>query len=243
MLKHYQVSQLDYETWEEYQRTYLLEYGDFIERQFSTNIGDFSITIPEYADSWYAKEHEPKLGFELSNTLSSNAVFYDVGVQFGYFIEFALQAGVDPSNIHGFEQKSNNWAHLQSEYSSTKVELNNSRVSDKNGDDTVTIDSYTSQAPSPDVIKIDVEGAEGNVLDGAEETLDSETPIVYIEIHPLELPDFGYSVEKIYNILREYGYTIQLCDHRDKTSSWVSIGEESKVESGKGRTYLLRATI
>lgn len=49
----------------------------------------------------------------------------------------------------------------------------------------VTLDAWrrASGAPAPDVIKIDVEGAESTVLDGAAETIRSARPRIYLAVH------------------------------------------------------------
>lgn len=241
-MKHRHVSQISYEEYMEYERAFLLEYGDFVQRSFQTNAGEFQLSIPKYADSWYEDGHEPGLGSELSNTLSHDTTFYDVGVQFGYFIEFAISVGVKPANIHGFEAKTNHWAQLMVEDSDTAMNLNNARVSDQETNSTVTIDSYARRTSSPpDVIKIDVEGAEGDVINGMKGVLDSDKPTIYIEMHPESLPKFGYMVEDIYSTLREYEYDISLSDHRSRDSDWVTIGDESRIEGDSSGTYLLRA--
>ena len=60
-------------------------------------------------------------------------------------------------------------------------------------------------APTPALIKIDVEGAEHEVLKGAEETL-KKGPILLIEVHTFALPAFGSSPEKLDAFLSEFGY-------------------------------------
>jgi hypothetical protein len=56
----------------------------------------------------------------------------------------------------------------------------------------------------PDIIKIDVEGAEGSVLEGAVGILNSYKPVILIEIHSI------YGMLKTCEILREANYTITL---------------------------------
>jgi len=242
LIKRYEyISQLDSETWNQHKYTYLLEYGEFVERSFNTDIGEISVVLPEYANSWYTEVHEPGLTSELADVLSPDTVFYDVGSQFGYFIQLALQAGIEPSNIHAFEAKRNVWAHLLSENRNEDLNIINNVVSNKNRDEKVTIDSYARQENYPDVIKIDVEGAEGNVIHGMEEVLNSGDIVIYVEVHPTMISDFGYTVEDIYHILKKYKYDVQLSNHRNKNIEWVPIGDESQIQSYKGDTYLLRA--
>ena len=48
-----------------------------------------------------------------------------------------------------------------------------------------------------DFLKIDVEGYEGQVLKGAQEILNRDKPILFLEIHPSIIPEFGFSVGQI----------------------------------------------
>ena len=68
--------------------------------------------------------------------------------------------------------------------------------------------------PAPDLLKIDVEGAELSVLRGARETLDKENPTIIIEIHETGLP--GNRRENLRSFLTDRGYRISEHD-----SYWV----------------------
>lgn len=57
----------------------------------------------------------------------------------------------------------------------------------------------------PDLIKIDVEGAEHEVLKGATESLKQGVPLL-IEVHTFALPAFGSSPEILRAYLGEFGY-------------------------------------
>lgn len=48
-----------------------------------------------------------------------------------------------------------------------------------------------------DFLKIDVEGYEGQVLKGAQEILNRDKPILFLEIHPSIIPEFGFTVGQI----------------------------------------------
>ena len=61
------------------------------------------------------------------------------------------------------------------------------------------------RGPVPALIKIDVEGAEHEVLKGATETL-RRGPTLLIEVHTFALPSFGSSPEAINQFLAEFGY-------------------------------------
>jgi FkbM family methyltransferase len=60
----------------------------------------------------------------------------------------------------------------------------------------------------PDVLKIDVEGAEMQVLQGMKEILRNEAPILFLEVHPEELRTFNSSVGEVMSVLFENGYDV-----------------------------------
>ena len=63
-----------------------------------------------------------------------------------------------------------------------------------------TIDEVVKQYPSPDIIKIDVEGTASAVLDGARNTLVTEDPTIFFEPHSEGLVgDEPINVEEILN--------------------------------------------
>ncbi len=53
-----------------------------------------------------------------------------------------------------------------------------------------------------DFLKIDVEGYEGQVLDGASELLERHRPVLFLELHPHIVIQFGYSIARILESLR-----------------------------------------
>jgi FkbM family methyltransferase len=74
--------------------------------------------------------------------------------------------------------------------------------------DTKTIDTYVANAGlnKVDFIKIDVEGAEPLVFQGANETLDKFKPGVLFEINPNALRALGFQHEASWSILSHLGY-------------------------------------
>lgn len=65
---------------------------------------------------------------------------------------------------------------------------------------TTTIDELVNLIPTPDLIKIDVEGAEELVLEGGMKTLKSKKPVLMIEVHSPEIGVRCYSLlNTIYN--------------------------------------------
>lgn len=72
----------------------------------------------------------------------------------------------------------------------------------------------SGDAPQPTVVKIDVEGFEGKVLDGMTSLIESSSlHTIFLEIHNpaphrLSIEDFGSSEEEILSRLRDWGFTI-----------------------------------
>lgn len=63
--------------------------------------------------------------------------------------------------------------------------------------------------PSPDVVKIDVEGAEGEILRGMLGLLMSPNSVreLFLEIHEAYLPDFGISADRIWEVVIRFGFS------------------------------------
>lgn len=72
---------------------------------------------------------------------------------------------------------------------------------------TTTLDSFKKDI---DLVKIDVEGAELEVLKGMRKILSRRNVKIICEIHPDGLSSLGYSTKDVENILKKYGYKIYL---------------------------------
>ncbi len=74
---------------------------------------------------------------------------------------------------------------------------------------TLKLDTFCKETGLiPDVLKIDVEGAEGMVLRGAEELLSRHHPVLIVAIHPFWLPPHD-STASILAFAARYGYRIK----------------------------------
>lgn len=90
--------------------------------------------------------------------------------------------------------------------------------------DVKSVDSLIkSRLPTPTVIKIDIEGAEGLAIKGALNLLKSkEKPrLLFVEIHPQFLDANG--PDEIIHILKENGYKILNTQNRDKEYHLIAI--------------------
>jgi FkbM family methyltransferase len=62
--------------------------------------------------------------------------------------------------------------------------------------------------PTVNLIKVDIEGAERQFLDGAAATIERHQPIIMIEVNPTALDVFGSTSQQVLERLREFGYTL-----------------------------------
>ena len=73
---------------------------------------------------------------------------------------------------------------------------------------TITLDTFCSEISlRPNLVKIDVEGAELLVLRGAAKLMDESCPTIILAVHPYWLPT-GQSSQQIFELLTRYGYTV-----------------------------------
>jgi FkbM family methyltransferase len=73
--------------------------------------------------------------------------------------------------------------------------------------ETITLDDFQEKEPTPDIIKIDVEGKELEVLKGGEATLKEHQPDIFIEIH-YGIED-AVKVSMVDDFMRKHGYSRQ----------------------------------
>jgi FkbM family methyltransferase len=78
-----------------------------------------------------------------------------------------------------------------------------------------TLDSYLEQhsTPRPDIIKIDIEGAELPCLKGAERTLRHHQPLLIVEVQEQSSTAAGYRQTDILDYLSRLGYTFESIGH------------------------------
>jgi len=76
---------------------------------------------------------------------------------------------------------------------------------------TVTLDNYFADATKPNLIKVDVEGAELQVLNGATSLLalpPLHAPVVIFEYGPCNTQRFRYAADSTIRFLRAHGYVV-----------------------------------
>jgi len=109
----------------------------------------------------------------------------------------------------------------QNYFASGEINIGNSHVnayteSGYNLVQCVTLDSLNHTKVS--VIKIDVQGFETRVLDGAQETIRCNRPTIFIEIEPGQLQIYGYSPNDVFSRLDSLGYQYKNVQNYD----WIA---------------------
>ena len=172
----------------------------------------------------------------LSEFVPQGSLVVDVGANVGFFsLRFARWVG-DAGKVIAIEPEDHNFnalvAALKREGLSDRVQALKAVAAAKSGttfleinplhpadhklsrDNTglpvtaVTLDELVQGhiGPGPALIKIDVQGAEMLVLEGAAETLRTAGPALFVELHEDGLNRFGTSVSAILDYLSAYGY-------------------------------------
>ena len=97
------------------------------------------------------------------------------------------------------------WVEARASFTDTEVETSRCRAT--------TIDEYCADSSlSADLIKIDVEGAEGKVLRGAQAFLARRQGRILLEVHPFALESLGESVPSVLAQLDVAGWTYRELD-------------------------------
>lgn len=174
---------------------------------------------------------EYDLTLNLLDMIEEDTVFYDIGGFQGYH----TLIGSIGKKAYAFEPDPNNLEKLQKNIQLNpeqeieiikkpvwnKIEKISLEVG-KDGEssvgdgeiekESITIDEFVLKKGNtpPDLIKIDVEGAEQKVLEGGEKTLEKFSPKILIEIHDKEtLQKFESSKHHINLLLENKGYYIK----------------------------------
>lgn len=172
----------------------------------------------------------------LLKVIKSSDIFYDIGANYGLFIEATKGLAKE---IHVFEPLPQCFTFLYKNYSKhSNIFLNNLAVGDKldevgfyqskdeptSGASTlikevayrnlkkvkpfkvkmITLDEYIKNHSQPTIMKIDVEGSESLVIDGAQNLFKKYNPVVIMEVWSGQ-NGFDFSLKAVDKLLN-YGY-------------------------------------
>ena len=173
--------------------------------------------------------HEPHVQQALSQLLKPGMTFWDVGAHIGLFSLLASRAVSERGAVHAFEPQPDNRSRLHETIKlngATNVSVHDFALSDittdallhahqsstmwslvreQSAEDGIhvqckTLDSVAEVLDPPNVIKIDVEGAELNVLQGGRRLLAQHRPILLVEFSN------GVLLEEARNLLPFYTF-------------------------------------
>lgn len=200
-----------------------------VELSVTCRNGSQSLIVPE--DSIYVRSdtYEPVLVSTLCDRFQENtdAIYYDVGSEYGYYLALAQAAGLSDSNIYGFDMNPYAEHILSKNYQNTDVTITIGRVGNDTTRDNIVLDEIAADHQPPDIAKIDVEGAETLVLHGMKDILESAQPELFVEVHTEKLSDFGHSPEQVIRILREAGYQLLTTSHRETDADWRALDQKA----------------
>lgn len=146
--------------------------------------------------------YEPSVQKFLEQNVAPGDVVYDVGAHIGFFSVCAARLG---AVVYAFEPVPGNAARLRDNVSLNDLEIHvveaaawetsgsvdlvpgdsdfETRAAPGSGTASVSLDAFAEREPEPALIKLDVEGAEAEVLRGARRILAQARPLLVCEIH------------------------------------------------------------
>lgn len=137
----------------------------------------------------YLGLYEVELNRHLRRICRPGTMTFDVGGQYGYdALVFAKMTGGQVITFECDDAVFARMAHtitLNPRLAPLVVPVK--AVVGTGQDGSVSIDEYSAKSFIPDFIKVDVEGAEVNVLRGAEQVLATRHPAVVVEVHSARL--------------------------------------------------------
>jgi FkbM family methyltransferase len=170
------------------------------------------------------------------NAITSGAVIYDVGANVGIYSLMASRAAGPGGMVYSFEPLPRNLAYLRRHLAINRLQncqIVEKAVCDREGTLAFATESFSASmahlspdgellVPSttldacvygearlrpPNILKIDVEGAEMDVLRGANRTITEFLPEIFLEIHGTQLHEDckRYLVEHGYCVAEGYG--------------------------------------
>lgn len=191
-----------------------LLHADDVVWDVGAAFGLFSIHSAKFCDKVIAFEPDPLSCERLIKNIDLNGQQEQISVQ---QIALSDKAGELELFTSGLSGLSPSLSGVSNHSGSVKVA-------------TKTIDSVVEAGTvPPDVIKIDVEGAEAQVLRGAKELLHGKNKprLLFVEVHPEFLEAFGDSAELVEELVLEAGYELVTRERRLKQYHVVAMARDA----------------
>ena len=207
---------------------------------------------------YYKDNYEPPISSLFCSMLEEGMVVLDIGASLGYYTLLAAKRVGDKGEVIAFEPdpvafrglleniRINGWKNVrafQFAVSDSKGERRMGNVTahksfaienDTIGIitvNTISLDSFLDV--DPDIIKIDVDGAELEVIKGMKDILNKGKAKIICEVTPSHLSSLGHRAEEIEKILKQYNYNIYSITERGliPVTSFENIKNESVCDT------------
>lgn len=202
------------------------------------NINGTDLIYVDHCWTSLPEVYEKEVWPEVMRRLETASLFVDVGGHMGLYAVCGAKRMPAGGKVVVFEPQSENARYLrrtvQLNHVEDKVQIREAAVGEKTGmicistgqsqatiseSEGVPVQITTLDADFPseriDVLKVDVEGAEGRVLEGAEELLASKTrrpKSIFIEVHPYNWKMFQTTSDGLVRRLTKHGYQLRRLD-------------------------------
>jgi FkbM family methyltransferase len=219
--------------------------------------------FPRYANE---KIHEPATTDAFIDYIELNSVVLDIGGHIGYFSciggslakngsvhvfeadpkcislinKNVILNGLNNVHVHNYAV-SNSEEYIKIPQLNTPhpgLVINSKHIGGYISVKGLTIDSFlATNGVIPNFIKIDIEGAEWNALQGMHKTLEKHSPTLLVEIH-IEIlkQEFNIDYKEIIKLLIGYGYKLYSIAHRNDSDQNVQVHPDSQL---RGNIMLL----
>jgi FkbM family methyltransferase len=178
--------------------------------------------------NFFLGTYEPEQTEAFVGAVRAGAVVYDVGAHYGYYSLLASRLAGTAGRVIALEPSPRNLRVLRKHMElnrAANITVLETALSDHQGEaqfdnragsgvghlspegpltvKLTTLDLLASRFPAPDVLKIDVEGAEEAVLTGGRETLARSRPVLFLSTHGPAL------AENCGRVLSALGYSLR----------------------------------
>lgn len=156
--------------------------------------------------------YEWQLNREMRKFCKGANVAYDIGSAQGYYVLAFCKLIGSTGRVYAFEADNDLAEELKKTLRINKlqdqVRIIKAYISNVDEGETLSIDEVTSNKsfPMPDIVKIDVEGAELKVLQGMEKVLVNASPRIILEVHSQELEN------ECLKLLTRHGYQVRIIE-------------------------------
>lgn len=182
------------------------------------------------------KDFEPEFTKYLRQILTSDMIFLDVGAYFGSYV---LLASPRVKHVVAIEPHPDIVKVLRETISRNGLEnvtvieqplfsrmvrgqlgrRNNFQIVPNGPMRATTLDALKL---APDVIKMDIEGAEYDALVGGQRTIEKYKPTILVEIHTKKIERFGHTAKQVRQLLIGWGYALTDLGSRNESQFVVA---------------------